>query len=1537
MSSSNGRAAGQSAADEPQREDVSMVDYGSQDDSRISTPATKRPAADMGSDEHDTAMQTQSFTSSEDTPNTTANKKQSERQNRHQRGSSVDMVGKETEAGSAKGSSKNSSEAGGSASDNLYPSPSTMSTYTASNSDQAHSSHSSHDNPSIDEQVAAVMQRMQQNPTDKQKGYVISATWLNRVLSRSTTIPRLDKVDKSASEGEIGPVDNSDLVLVTDPDTIFNDEAGKPFVPMRPGLQMGEDYEILPEEAWNLVMEWYGLSKDSPAIVRYAHNTNTEGDMEHIQYELNPPIFSILKLSPNVTLADKSRPPVRFLASRHTPFQQWLKTAKNLASIDMSTKTRVWRILEGLGSSTNVTPDASRSASPAPGTTVTAKIPTSMSLSIDSFVALAEGSQRELVDVKDQTSNPKNNGKTSIHVIGLGSDNVIVLEEQVGGPAGGEWLSETSKSNVNLTVGAGKASVQNRLKAKSGTGSGRTSPAPSIVTRGRRRKDGKARGVTGLSNLGNTCYMNSALQCVRSVEELSHYFLLGEYKKDLNPNNPLSHNGDVAKAYANLLHQIFDVQGSASFAPRAFKVTIGRYGPSFSGYGQQDSQEFLLFLLDGLQEDLNRIQKKPYIEKPDSTDEMVHDKAALQGFADRCWEIYKARNDSVITDLFSGMYKSTVVCPTCDKVSIIFDPFNNLTLQIPIENTWSHKIMFFPLHKAPVYVDVDIDKNSSIKAVKEYVGRKMDVDPARLVMAEIYKHKFYKQFDHSQSIADNQISDSDAIAMYELDSVPTSYNPDKPQRFRFTSEEPTGFDSVKGDRMLVPIYNRSRNRRGSYNHSQRSLFGVPLYVVITRDEAYDYDTVLRKILSGVANLTTRDILREDDGFGVMRTNSAEDSDTVVTNEEDTQPFDHPIKADSVEGEDGLVDVSMRDADNISSQAGVDANCKGTDNLPPVLQPGSFIPPMLRNLFDVRYIGTSDTEPTGFSTINESRDYPLMRSRVPENIGRRAAEQRKVDFRRPSSNESAVSSEDELSGPAQPMNVMRARADDDMSNNSSSAETKDDSASETDSDRMADATSLLRTGKAQKRKQASSQRNLPFIKPGDAIVLDWGEEAYDAIFGEEWSDDDEDTLRGKPTWKHVPNLADPEITSKRQLRSKKKKRGITLDECLDEFGREEILSENDAWYCPRCKEHRRASKKFELWKSPDILVMHLKRFSANRIFRDKIDAVVDFPLELDMTGRIQMPEEGESMIYDLIAVDNHYGGLGGGHYTAYARNFVDGIWYEFNDSHVTMKRDPTSVVTSAAYLLFYRRRSTRPLGGDFLAKLTEMAHDRNSDSESATESRSGSPPASGSGSGEGKRLGGLSRNGSSSALRGAAATRQSGDGGLPTGIQAKSDDEPPEYSHLPVSGERSIRLSHLEGMDEEEEEEEEDDEGFDGTFQAGSAIFAQQPSWSYDRLANREEDEMCSTFAAPPGSYYGGDDNDDAASTQAERGEGDLSEFDRAFDMDAADDTGMVFTSILDDNDNENHGVIENIRPDLDNDFDDSPAVIEVRVGDEELH
>lgn len=671
------------------------------------------------------------------------------------------------------------------------------------------------------------------------------------------------------------------------------------------------------------------------------------------------------------------------------------------------------------------------------------------------------------------------------------------------------------------------------------------------------------------------------------------------YKKDLNPSNPLAHNGDVAKAYANLLRNIYDEAGHGSFAPRQLKNTIGRYGPAFSGYGQQDSQEFLLFLLDGLQEDLNRIQKKPYIEKPDSTDEMVHNKEALKEFADKCWDIYKARNDSVITDLFAGMYKSTLVCPVCDKVSIIFDPFNNLTLQLPIENLWSKSIFYFPLHKKPIIIDVEIDKNSSIKALKELIAKKAGSDPERLVMSEIYKSKFYKMFDNVSSIADCQIGDSDEIGMFELESVPTNYNPDKQTTKSYFSygrsshEEVPSFDSPKADRMLIPIFNRHEGQRGY--RTQRQFFGVPSYVVINREEATDYDAILRKVLSEVATMTTRDFLNEQ--IETQQQETTEDSDTVIMNEDDAESADDKIKTTSVDGEEGMVDVSMRDT---SDQA------EGADD--PTLAHSS-IPASFHRLFDMKIARTNEAVPLGFSSVDENKDYNLMKSRIQK-----------------------------------PTAVEEANKDGD-------GEQDEDSDDEIDM-------ITERTVTPKPRPQR------PLINPGEAIVLDWNTDAHEALFSGDVRDPN--GPRGAPTWTSIERMPDPELANRRALRTRRKKKGVTLNECLDEFNKEEILSENDAWYCPRCKEHRRARKKFELWKTPDILVMHLKRFSASRGFRDKLDVMVDFPVEgLDLTGRVEAPEEGKSLVYDLFAVDNHYGGLGGGHYTAYAKNFMTGQWNEYN--------------------------------------------------------------------------------------------------------------------------------------------------------------------------------------------------------------------------------------------------------------------------------
>ena len=443
----------------------------------------------------------------------------------HKREVSVDMLAQDMDGQS--GTSSTSSASGG----DLPAASSASSTATP-------------DIPTVDDQIKEVMHLAQQDAMrEGQKGYIVASKWLSRVLARGTDAAGIEKYGKEAREGVIGPVDNTGINLVVDPTAGgFKDEAGEPFVPLKPGLQISDDFEILPETAWDLIIKWYGLAKGSPIVRRYCHNTSTSETQENLQWELHPPVFTILKLphypegmSPK-SLRERDALPVKILVSRSELYQTFLKRAKESANINLKTKVRVWRILGGLkGTSSGggiLTPAQSRSNSPAPGAIARVDPGDKLVIDANTFCGLEYGSQRELIDAKDETANEKYNGHTKLDFLGLRQDEVIVLEEQIGGPAGGEWVSDAStakaKSNgvpISVTK-SGTTTVQNSLKPNGNVNSRGASPGPSgMMTRGRQAKNGRTRGTVGLNNLGNTCYMNSALQCVRSVQELTQYFL----------------------------------------------------------------------------------------------------------------------------------------------------------------------------------------------------------------------------------------------------------------------------------------------------------------------------------------------------------------------------------------------------------------------------------------------------------------------------------------------------------------------------------------------------------------------------------------------------------------------------------------------------------------------------------------------------------------------------------------------------------------------------------------------------------------------------------------------------------------------------------------------------------------------------------------------------------------------------------------------------------------------------------------------------
>ncbi|KAH9268285.1 hypothetical protein BASA83_009446 [Batrachochytrium salamandrivorans] len=183
--------------------------------------------------------------------------------------------------------------------------------------------------------------------------------------------------------------------------------------------------------------------------------------------------------------------------------------------------------------------------------------------------------------------------------------------------------------------------------------------------------------LCGLLNEGVDCFLNTIIQCLASIPEFSAYFIEKEYLPHLNQDNPMSNSGgSMANAFADLLCNL--ATRSAPFVPKELKIALEKFWPCYDPYTQQDAQEFLNYILDAVHEDVNKITKKPYIELPDYDDSAPPEKVASE-----YWDAHAKRNDSIIVDKFQGQYKSKITCKVCGQTSVKFDPFMNLTMEIP--------------------------------------------------------------------------------------------------------------------------------------------------------------------------------------------------------------------------------------------------------------------------------------------------------------------------------------------------------------------------------------------------------------------------------------------------------------------------------------------------------------------------------------------------------------------------------------------------------------------------------------------------------------------------------------------------------------------------------------------------------------------------------------------------------------------------------------------------------------------------------------
>uniref|UniRef100_A0A667XBE2 ubiquitinyl hydrolase 1 n=1 Tax=Myripristis murdjan TaxID=586833 RepID=A0A667XBE2_9TELE len=752
-------------------------------------------------------------------------------------------------------------------------------------------------------------------------------------------------------------------------------------------------------------------------------------------------------------------------------------------------------------------------------------------------------------------------------------------------------------------------------------------------------------GFTGLVNLGNTCFMNSVIQSLSNTRELRDYFHDRAFEAEINCNNPLGTGGRLAIGFAVLLRALWKGTHHA-FQPSKLKAIVASKASQFTGYAQHDAQEFMAFLLDGLHEDLNRVQNKPYTETVDSDgrlDEVV---------AEEAWQRHKMRNDSFIVDLFQGQFKSKLVCPTCSKVSITFDPF--LYLPVPLPQKQKVLTVFYfakEPHKKPIKFLCSVSKeNSSTAEVLESISRNVRIKPENLRLAEVVKNRFHRIFLPSHSL--DTVSSSDMLLCFEVLSKELAKEKVVLLRVQQRLQVPSIPISKCAACLKPPLSEEDKLKRctrcyrvGYCNQAcQRShwpnhkglcrpnMENVGLPFLISVPESRLSYTRLTQLLEGYSRFSVN-VFQPPSQSGR------------------TSPETSQCRADlplmSTGSPEGL--GSGEEAVGGSSTVGAGHLDLESPTLVLESQADSAQASAIHS-------GELDSLSSSHTSLSTTHTVDSGFSEPPSSTSCCSLD---PQAEKETSCEKAVRPEVAVTGYQQPSETASGHASQFY-------------------------ISLLDSNNKEQR-----------LDEKDEALVDIPEDA---------------TL--ELVWKNNERLKEYVLVRSKELEfeedpgslSETARAGhFTLEQCLNLFTKPEVLAPEEAWYCPKCQQHREASKQLLLWRLPNVLIIQLKRFSFRSfIWRDKINDMVDFPVRnLDLSKFCigQKDEMQHPPIYDLYAVINHYGGMIGGHYTAYTRlpsdknsQRSDVGWRLFDDSTVTMVEE-SQVVTRYAYVLFYRRRNS----------------------------------------------------------------------------------------------------------------------------------------------------------------------------------------------------------------------------------------------------
>ena len=693
------------------------------------------------------------------------------------------------------------------------------------------------------------------------------------------------------------------------------------------------------------------------------------------------------------------------------------------------------------------------------------------------------------------------------------------------------------------------------------------------------------RGRVGLKNLGNTCYINSSLQCLSNTEDLTKYFLNGDFAKEINSSNSGS-KGEISNAYYKLINKMWKGTNQI-LSPNDLRYTLCKKEEKFRNNEQQDSQEFLLCLLDNLHDDLNRVTNKQYKElKEKQKDETV------EQASNRYWEYHKSREDSIIVDLFQGQYKSTIKCLTCGNESITFDIYMNLQLPIPSKKK-QDQIKLLLSNGTSVKLSIKLDENTEIKDI--------------IKRALLYLN--YKKY-------------LDYLTSTKIKNCIFNYNnKEVPQDLLYNNIIVAEFSN---DLKLTNIFNTSYKNLDNINDTKNN---DTKSNDTTNNEKNNNDTINNENTND-DTINIDENKKDNKKVSKKNNNNKENKNKNKINDNDNDgiPFDKQKLENIYE--------KNKNREIVLFEKNMNSNDENNINIfvypfAEVSSKGIIVSSFKKKIISYPIIITLNKNNTLFelySTIKVKFSKFLIKSKIDTNsilIGIPHFSEKWQNFK--------------ISNKKCPI------CDEKYNKNT---------------------------------KYCLLFKNFSYDNKILDLINKMGEERPLILFAES----------------QIYDL-NSEIYKGIQLKTSetKKESELTIYDSLELFKKEEILDGEEKWKCGKCNKYQKAMKKMEIYKTPEYLIIQLKRFKQrgvlmSNILGNKNETLIDYKEILNLNDFVVGPDK-EKSIYLLYGVVIHKKILNGGHYYSFCKN--NGDWLFYNDLEAGYCHDP---INKDAYLLFYKRKS-----------------------------------------------------------------------------------------------------------------------------------------------------------------------------------------------------------------------------------------------------